>query len=654
MFATNMDKIKIKLGEACNNDSVFDIEEMTEYDDRIVMVIRNVDVKVGETVTFSRVICGEGGREVVHLSDDVKVLSVEKCNSGKRVETEKIPSRILTIKEQDYYETYTTGSRVYTNILFNEQHTAFPLDLFRLNGTYGQSLIFKDANGNAIGDEYLIYGVSNTVGSLFYDDNGQIKTASKLVSFDRNVDCLKLQKVEASTIDLSNQVDMSNSCGIKTYEYIFLPNNANMYGVIVKDLNIPANAIYCELKFNPYYYYLEKTVNGNTVKECHLYKDSKWLELYGTIDFENRYVNYGDGKNKTNVAIYRRYWKTNMGISADIATSDQGLGNESIIGRYEDSVIDSLPIIDMERVRLSPNYLKMSFIFHFRPRIENPSSATSENSELTRDYPYTDRWSVDENRPEEWNTIDFGEYMSAGTETKFFSSDLLGFLNFSDNDIYYRKKKITQTFIRLLFYDSPDPINQKLLYYSTVFLDSTGLYSKYIKQLNNKTLTPNFKGVSSHRTTSNIVFWDNGDRLDTQIDITHDFDRTRSSEGFYLYLFNQDLHGARDGDGYLLGADGEKKKIYLKVEFNHAGNGKTVAMTTMPFNHETSKYEVISMDNIYENLYIPVYLHKIGDVWHYEIQNTYREDNTLKIVLFEPSLNVEDYSSNNNVIYVDD
>lgn len=662
MFAINMDKIKIRLGEACNNDSVFDIEEMTEYDDRIIMVIGKTEAKIGETVTFSRVLCGEGGKEVVRLSDEVKVLNVENCERGLRVETEKIPIRYLTLKDMGDvpYETYEDGGDTYINVLFNERHTAFPMDLFRIQDNYGQTLIFRDFKGNSIA-ECLVEGISNTPGTLFYEDESQVEPAGTLTLFDRNTDCLKLQSVENTVIDPLTQIDMSDSCGIRTYEYVFLPSKANMYGVVLKFdrtnaeiSEILENTAYCELKFNPYYYYIETTVDNNVIKECHLYKDSKWIELYGTIDFENRYVNYANGKNKTNVAIYRRYWKAGLPLSSENISNDCGLGNSSIIERYENSIVDSLPIIDMERVRLYPNCLKMSFIFHFRPRIENPSSATSENSELTKDYPYTDRWSVDENRPEEWNTIDFSEHMSAGTQTMFFSSDLLGFLNFSDNDIYYRKKKITQTFVRLLFYDSPDPISQKLLYYSTVFLDATGLYSKYIKQVNSKPRNPNFIGVQEHIETSKIAFWNTGDKLDTQIDITHEFDRTRSSEGFYLYLFNQDLQGARDGNGYLLGADGEKKKIYLKVEFNHAGNGKTVAMMTMPFNHETSKYEAISMDNIYENLYIPVYLHKIGDVWQYEIQNTYREDNTLKIVLFEPLLNVEDYSSNNNVIYVEE
>ena len=648
MFAINMDKIKIRLGEACNNDSVFDIEEMTEYDDRIVMVIGKTEAKIGETVTFSRVLCGEGGKEVVRLSDEVKVLNVENCERGLHVETEKIPTRYLTLKDMGDvpYETYKDSGDTYTNVLFNERHTAFPMDLFRIQDNYGQALIFRDFKGNYL-DECLVEGISNTPGTLFYEDESQVKNAGTLTLFDRNTDCLMFQSVENTVIDPLTQIDMSETCGIRTYEYVFLPSKANMYGVVLKNVEIPENTAYCELKFNPYYYYIETTVDDNVIKECHLYKDSKWIELYGAIDFENRYVNYANGKNKTNVAIYRRYWKAGLPLSSENISNDCGLGNSSIIERYENSIVDSLPIIDMEKIRLYPycvsECLKLSFIFHFRPRITNDGN----NSEITSGYPYTDRWSVDNsNLDSVWNNLSFSETMR-DDNASYFKSDLLGYLNFSDNDVYYRKKKVTQTFIRLLFYDSPDPINQKLLYYSTVFLDATGLYSKYIKQLNSNPKNPNFVGIQEYRDSSNIVFWDSGDRIDTQIDITNEYDNTRSSEGFYLYLFKQDLQGTINNSGYLLDENGEKKTIYLKVEFNHAGNGKTISMVTMPYNNNTDKCEKITMDNIYENLYIPVWIRKMGDTWYYVINNTYPSNNTIRIVLFEPTLDTKDYSSKN-------
>ena len=62
-------------------------------------------------------------------------------------------------------------------------------------------------------------------------------------------------------------------------------------------------------------------------------------------------------------------------------------------------------------------------------------------------------------------------------------SDLLCFLDFNNNDVRYQKNKLKKSFLRLSFYDSMNPANQNMLGYSTIFLDSGNLFSKYVRHL---------------------------------------------------------------------------------------------------------------------------------------------------------------------------
>ena len=76
--------------------------------------------------------------------------------------------------------------------------------------------------------------------------------------------------------------------------------------------------------------------------------------------------------------------------------------------------------------------------------------------------------------------------------------------------IYYIKKR---NYLNLLyvyhFYNSKNPLNQMLLFYSTIFFDTNDLYNKHI---NGKATTSSFT-------------------------VYNRYNRDKSSEGFYLYLF---------------------------------------------------------------------------------------------------------------------
>lgn len=285
---------------------------------------------------------------------------------------------------------------------------------------------------------------------------------------------------------------------------------------------------------------------------------------------------------------------------------------------------------------------------HFRKRDElKDNDSTQEqinrgnNTLLTSGNVYTDGWFInqDEENTTWWNGFEYdGEEFSKDEFEEFMNnsgttSDLIGYLNFTDKDIFYRKKKVSQSFLRFSYYTSADPLEQKLLYYSTTFLDSTALYGKYLTQMLymeendlfnpkiNKDINLNVAVVLCSADTASA-------RVDTKIILTNEYDKTKSSEGFNLYLFSDDKN---------MHIENAEKTIYMKVEFNHAGNGKTIPLIMWP-KDENGDYTSLTVENFIENLYIPVKLVYLNGRYTYYIPNAINNNGNIEMILFEPKL----------------
>lgn len=186
---------------------------------------------------------------------------------------------------------------------------------------------------------------------------------------------------------------------------------------------------------------------------------------------------------------------------------------------------------------------------------------------------------------------ELGYFSYDGDEWKHSDqSDLLCYLNFTNEDIRYQKSKLKKSFLRLLFFDSMNPADQNLLAYSTVFIDSGMLFSKYVRHFEGEGFSAlNYNGDIVLPTSLDLngirinrepmvdgetyeEFKDNLEdvRLSSQLVIKDKYNSTTSSEGFYLYLW-------RDNDSGVIPSD-----LYMKVEFNHAGYGRTIPFM-MPY-----------------------------------------------------------------------
>lgn len=643
-----MEITKINLNSPIKALKEFNILEMKESGGELLIKLANKEcynIFPGQKLMFRRYIYDYNSHNF-QISAEVTVLEEDENHIIHTTLPPKY-THMLYCGENDIK--YVTGTTV------NESGETISYDYHILKTIDAHNLFFQDLN---VGDGQEIY-IKNYKGET--------------IAVYNDIDIpLKRSDNPATSAECITYIDEDRTCGKKhkkviEFQYNFLPESVSRNKIIVREFSetiIPQMA-YFETKFNPFYwYYIEKDGEtpkeldkyGKPVKVCKLYEDTLWetIEDYDKITLTEEYVNLGN--TRTVLGVLNTYWDVNIGLSSPMNETTLGCEDNfstSFIEDIEESLIPD--IIDMERVKYSPMIksdtdenltiaTSLTLNYHFRERVEIKDGQRYQNTLFTSGNVYSDGWYID---PENdgtiwWNGYDkndaffnlshFNSFLSDNAEI----SDLLGFLNFTDSDVYYRKKKVSESFVRLLFFNSTDPLEQKLLFHSTVFLDSTALYGKYLKQMMymedaNLTASAKNQNVAVLMCDDNTV----SARVDTKMVITNEYDRTKSAEGFNLYLFAEDTNVNLDENG--------EKTIYMKVEFNHAGNGKTIPMIMWP--KKDGNYVPLTVDNFIDSLYIPIKLTYFNGKYVYYIPDAYaNRDGNISLVLFEPKLDYEDNS----------
>lgn len=287
-----------------------------------------------------------------------------------------------------------------------------------------------------------------------------------------------------------------------------------------------------------------------------------------------------DASDVPQINVIRPRIKLDIPISNAFDTSPmlQETVNENFV--YEMTRIATPDFINLEKVVYTPvimedektgkyaNITKLNFNLHFMEH-------SGEN------------WTVNEN--DEWNFSKYGytkgndAYYSYQNEYESCQSDLLGYLGFTNNDVRNQTKRLQKSFLRLLFYDSPNPANQNLLCYSTIFLNTGKLYSKYMKGLllddwyvKEDKDDVKFDNISTdyeldvrnnkipERIKNNPEAIEDY-RLSSQISVQDKYSTNTSSDGFYLYLYDDNTSPIAE-------------HLYMKAEFTHAGYGRVIPM----------------------------------------------------------------------------
>ena len=533
-------------------------------------------------------------------------------------------------------------------VTFDKNHDIFQQDIDLLKSNEYTSEYFinvYDINLNKIG--------------FFYDI--KIPNENNLLPVDKFQTLTEWEEETCGMFDLNG-----NPYNITYHKYSFSPTEFSKKSVIIGNAEtsfvnssitdtvrtfkkrkieyLLANGVWFEPAYTPYFY----TVSDTNNISCTMWPDIWWDEFNmnnGSIPQTDVWVNSGD----THVALVidNSYWNVQTFLSSSDEFSSLSTDEDDVYRFINSTIDESLPeIIDFERLKYVPSIITVDnngdshaknvneivYKFHFRKRVRVD---TPEYANIDQKYrPYEDGWYVNQESGSTiwWNEMEYASQTLTNTAMTDFvlsqsgKSDMLGYLNFTDDDVFFGKSKIKKTFVRFSFYTSKDPVTQKLLFYSTAFLDANELRGKFLKLLTKKGRRPG-------ATEEPFVFTDTSnkeDRIDTTIRITHEYNKNKSSDGFNIYLFLEDAP-----------PENITKTIYMKVEFNHAGNGKTIPMILWPKN-SAGNYKKLTVSNFLDSLYIPIQTQYIDNKYVYTIEGWDVFDDRVELTLFEPKLDVLD------------
>lgn len=384
---------------------------------------------------------------------------------------------------------------------------------------------------------------------------------------------------------------------------LFLDGEINFSTTLTVEKIINTNVVLCSIS------------DGNTDNVKTIY-DNKQLIVFKKID--NRF----DGEPK----LFKLNGYINLPINFGLDYGNNLYQTELVSTNFFEVEAKKAinPIVTMEKDVYYPVYIDNNTLTYFNNNgiFQNFPSINEIEFNLhfrTRDL------------NNEWKVIDSGYWNGITGNNSFDNrvvtftdrenqSDLLGYLNFTDDDVFYQKSKLAKSFIRLSFYDSPNPSNQLLLYYSTIFMNERNLFSTYVKYRGvdeESNDYSNFKfnfsqqsdiSVDAEWVKSNTTDVQRSERrLSSRINVMDKYASENSSEGFYLYLFKE--------NGEFL----HERTLYLKIEFNHAGYGRTIPFM-MPMEQNTNGlYTILKYGNkfpfngypineLYERMFIPIKL----------------------------------------------
>ena len=460
---------------------------------------------------------------------------------------------------------------------------------------------------------------------------------------------------------------------IVTYDvscrYISLPNNlhlncvvesVNVEGAVLKVYPISLNGNKFDTDYNDQFGKILGSI-ANNIGSFSIIKKSNLFGLH--IDYVGDLYDYNKETLKDTLLLKPTAQGLNLQIPFEKETA-LNLKNEwNIKELLEERIMANINgFSDIDRDIYTPCYAdeegvlhlmkSIKFNLHFRTRNLNDWSVIEDNVELNNDgcssWNCLDHYYNTSTNDDENDSIVYTNEERERYADKLVScSDLLYFLNFTDNDVFYQKSALSKSFLRLSFFDSPTPNQQSLLYTSTLFFDEGKCFMKYINNIENTSFT-NYTMNGSNRPIGvknepidkmGFPTFDNEQRLCMEFVASNKISSRVCSEGFYLYIYKayaNKLH---------------PRRIYMRVDFNHAKNGKSVPMMLLKHhNEEGATYQAqnikdvfdmregVPMKDILSYIYIPIIVRYDENLNRY----TYRfehlvesETEHLEINLFE-------------------
>ncbi len=675
-----------------------DYRQSNSSKDLMIDLTRDVEqFVIGDTLTLENV------------SEEETYIDVEDDNGlcilydGKRYNVKPNLFDKASISGETYDIEYDDFDNVNAYVIIDGERV--PMKRVKNDGESGETLVRygkvigydgKPTSGTADVEYYS--GVTIDEVDYEVEDNTELSAVSKCIVEGGNRIKLRIIDIKGSSLLICEPYIDNNEF---TSEYIYekqyalaseLVESQNDYGVLYK------NNIFGEIPVTEDLAFLYTDTPNSSDDYYNLFDDL-------VIDTKTGYIN-----------LPLTFGTT---TSNNLAQSD--LIEKDFAEKERKSHINK--IVDMEKDVYVPKYLsggtsgysgsstdfmpiyRINVNLHFRTRNMDNWKVNDGNANVSVSGTM-DNWFTTDYEP--YKTIIESGLTEETDKLMMETSDLLYFLNFNDDDVYYQKSKLAKSFLRISIYDSIDPQTQSLLATSTIFVNEHDLYKKYIDHSRRgidkylllegdrftetnkiKTSTElftllkydNCQGencvefdsswyVGKRDEYGNLIYYnfiykkgegkrgyddglcisfDEATRLSSRLVVDNKYDTDTSSEGFYIYMFreySQKLH---------------PKPIYMKIEYNHAGIGKTIPFfVPMEFSGNTAIDRLtfkdlellksgIPLNQVYAQSYIPliaVYDFKNKE-YAYMFDERYIEpieDGVLNLNLFEMKISNEESS----------
>ena len=172
-------------------------------------------------------------------------------------------------------------------------------------------------------------------------------------------------------------------------------------------------------------------------------------------------------------------------------------------------------------------------------------------------------------------------------------------IGFTNDDIKYEKSCFKESFIYMAFFDTPNPLTQRLITYNTIF-----------SKLNDNDLL----GPESQQTAATGIGIPGQPRPANQVKlhfiVQNPILRPKGfSEGFYLYDYRDELK------------IGETKYLYMRASFKNAKTGKSVNLMVK---NSQPPATLLPIDKVVHELYTRYILSRDTTGYYYKLDETYQ------------------------------
>lgn len=498
--------------------------------------------------------------------------------------------------------------------------------------------------------DYLLYPSDIEKNVTIETIEGEDFTTSVLMF--NNIKHIFTEDINLITIDyfLNSGETENNICdGHLLFENKFLYEtknsviNENYYNIEDILLNINGKNVKVVLipfSVNGYYdrtnIFVEGELEGVDLTNIFSTNDSRFFRIWSENELKKN-IEYVAHKN-TVLQLSEETLNLNIGIGRDFNTDLQHdilISDyiDEIKGKYASTPQDFEKAIFIPYINGEPKSLTFNIFLRQRHFFEDEMEwkLSSYNND-------TNAWEYDENAM--WNSYTYdgtmGNYTYGGLTKD--TGDLLGDLGFDDNDVLNQNKRLGKTFIRLLFFDSKDRGTQTLLFYSTMFINTTDMYSKLMKNITShqKEKLENDQQKQINEDYVSIVNIKNQDlQLTCSFTCYDKNNMTHSTEGFYVYLFPSLVDKLKDENGI--------SRIYMRVEFNHAKYGKTIPLVfrnepLVNYTKTSSGFIGTDLLNLYDDMYIPIELKNVNGKYFWCFSYNGEDEYNPVFSLWEPKI----------------